>query len=354
MTMDIVSAYKHLNCSFERSLIFHAGIDAGFFAEYSYMVDAMLYCLQNDIQFKLYSSDANFGYRNGWDDYFLPFCEEVSESFHRTCNTHAIPAWSKLVSLSLKEKSLRLLKWKLKVTYRTAKGTRIAARTYGKGTLLTHQMHLDPHRHFHIPALGIDGDYMHAFNKITDIVWHLNEPTAASCRAIVERLHLPERYIGCQIRGGDKVTEVNLLSPDYYVSIIRKETTERHVFLLTDDYRIFEYLQATYPDFHWYTLCSPEERGYVNSAFIRTESGKKQAQMIRFLASVQTLLHSARFIGSITTGPSLFVLKRLYPHIHLADCAPEQFREATTLPIPERGRLAAQYLDGISGKSKSE
>ncbi|WP_455672674.1 hypothetical protein [Phocaeicola sp.] len=344
MMIDTASAYKQLNRSFEKSLIFHAGIDAGFFAEYSYMVNAMLYCLQHKIQFKLYSADANFGYRKGWNDYFAPFCEEVNEPFHHKYNMHAIPSWSRLIALSAKQKSLHLLKWKLKVSYQTTVGTQIAARIYGKGTLLTHHVKFNPHCHFHIPELGIDGDYMHAFNKMADICWQLNNETASACNALISELQLPKRYIGCQIRGGDKITEVNLLPPDFYVSIIRKETTERNVFVLTDDYRIFEHLQTAYPDIHWYTLCSPEEKGYVNSAFIQTEGNRKQKQMTRFLASMQILLKSVHFIGSITTGPSLFVLKKLYPNIRLVDCAPEQFAEIITLPIPERGKLAEEYL----------
>lgn len=354
--MDIVSTYKQLNQSFNKTLIFHLGIDAGFFAEYTGMLNAMLYCLQNKIQFKLYSADANFGHQQGWDDYFVPFCEEVKENFNHTYNTYAITTWRKMIASSLKQKNINLLKWKLKVLYKTIIGTQIAAHTYGKGTLLSHNIKFNPHQHFYIPELGIDGEYLYAFNKMADITWHLNETTTTECSTLIDNLHLPEQYISCQIRGGDKITEVNLLSPDFFASIIRKEMTERNVFVLTDDYRIFEHLQAslTPTPINWYTLCSPEEKGYVNNAFTKIESGKKQKQMIRFLASIQILLRSACFIGSITTGPSLFVLKRLYPNIRLVDCTPEQFFNAITLPISERGKLAEAYLSKRSNKNEIE
>ena len=65
------------NYSFKKVAICHIGIDAGFFCEYSYMLEIMLYCLEHQIQFKLYSKDANFGYEKGWRDYFEPFCVEV-------------------------------------------------------------------------------------------------------------------------------------------------------------------------------------------------------------------------------------------------------------------------------------
>ena len=57
---DLATRYRLLNSSFKKTMIYHIGIDAGFFTEYTYMLHAILYCLQHKIQFKLYSDDANF------------------------------------------------------------------------------------------------------------------------------------------------------------------------------------------------------------------------------------------------------------------------------------------------------
>ena len=62
---NLTTTYRLLNSSFRKTMIFHLGIDAGFFTEYTYMLHAMLYCLQHKIQFKLYSDDANFGWEKG-------------------------------------------------------------------------------------------------------------------------------------------------------------------------------------------------------------------------------------------------------------------------------------------------
>lgn len=59
---DLATRYRLLNSSFKKTMIYHIGIDAGFFTEYTYMLHAILYCLQHKIQFKLYSDDANFGW----------------------------------------------------------------------------------------------------------------------------------------------------------------------------------------------------------------------------------------------------------------------------------------------------
>ena len=70
---DLATKYRLLNSSFKKTMIYHIGIDAGFFTEYTYMLHAMLYCLQHKIQFKLYSDDANFGWEKGWEDCFVTF-----------------------------------------------------------------------------------------------------------------------------------------------------------------------------------------------------------------------------------------------------------------------------------------
>ena len=153
---NIVLRYKELNASFKRELVYHVGIDAGFFAEYTYMLNAMLWCLQHKIRFKLYSDDANFSHEKGWSDYFESFCEEVHERFHHRFNVHRIPSWSKL----LKQKNFRMLKWKLKCYCLNVIGDWRALVCYHKHVLLNHHIRFDFNAHFYIPELGIDGDYL--------------------------------------------------------------------------------------------------------------------------------------------------------------------------------------------------
>lgn len=342
---NLTTTYRLLNSSFRKTMIFHLGIDAGFFTEYTYMLHAMLYCLQHKIQFKLYSDDANFGWEKGWTDCFVPFCEEVHEAFHHTYNTHRLPSWKAL----MKDKKLpktKLMKWKLKATCKNITGETLAFLTYKKPVLLNCHLKFDPNQHFHIPELGIDGDYLHAFRKMTEITWKLNEVTGRECRHLADNLQLPQEYVGCQIRGGDKVTETNLLPAEYYIRLIKQKTDLRDVFVLTDDYRIFRQVQSLAPDIRWYTLCDSGEKGYVNSAFTQTTKELKQKQMTRFLSSIQVLMNASIFTRSITTGPSLFLLKKFYPDISPADCLLEDFPQAATLPIPGRSQMAAEFLQG--------
>ncbi|MBQ8223762.1 MAG: hypothetical protein IJZ86_00145 [Bacteroides sp.] len=337
---ELIQRYKSLNESFKPILIYHLGIDAGFFAEYTYMLHAMLYCLQQKIQFRLYSADANFRCNRGWSDYFLPFCPEVCDEFHHTYNMHRLPSWGKL----LQDRNGKLLRWKLKCTYLNWVGDYLAWRRYGKRVRLNHHVRFDINAHFSIPELEIDGDYLHAFRKMADITWQLNPDTRQAGDCLCQTLRLPEQYVGCQVRGGDKITETELLSPEYYLHLIREKSTEQHVFVLTDDIRLFHSLQTLAPELHWYTLCSPQEQGYVNSSFSQEQGEKKKQQMVRFLTSMQLLMQSSLFVGSVTTGPSLFLLKWFHPHHCPADCLPEQFPQIARLPVAGRSEAAGKYL----------
>lgn len=341
---DLNERYEALNDSFRTALIYHTGIDAGFFAEYNTLLHALLYCLQQKVQFRLYADDANFGYAHGWEDYFRPFCPLVHEAFHHTYNLYRLPSWPVVCRKAWEERSLRLLRWKLKAGWRHLAGCWLAWSAYGQRTLLSQHVRFRPEGRFVIPELGIDGDYLAAYRVADAIAWRLNEPVRRECAQLASGLHLPPSYAGCQIRGGDKVMETALLPPEHYVRLLREQAPGQEVFVLTDDYRLFQRLQELAPEIRWHTLCTPEEQGYVNRSFTRADAGEKRTRMVRFLASMEILKGASLFVGSVTPGPSLYLSKLLYPRICPADCRLEDFPTVCRLPIAGRTRWADNYL----------
>lgn len=69
-----------------KRIIFHIGHSAGFYSEFNNMILCLIYCKHNDIEFKLYSRDANFKIQKGWKDFFLPFCTESFNPIHSYIN----------------------------------------------------------------------------------------------------------------------------------------------------------------------------------------------------------------------------------------------------------------------------
>src|SRR5262245_64138706 len=83
--------YREINDRFERTLVFRLGGEAGFFSELNNMLLAMVYCLAYEIRFVLYSGGANFEVCRGWEDFFMPFCEEAADPEHRVLNPRRPP-----------------------------------------------------------------------------------------------------------------------------------------------------------------------------------------------------------------------------------------------------------------------
>ena len=70
----------------------------------------------------------------------------------------------------------------------------------------------------------------------------------------------------------------------------------------------------------------------------------KRKQMERFLAQIDGMTRADFFTGSIAVGPSLFLLEILYPRGKAIDCEPQQLARAAQLSIPERDKVARDFL----------
>ena len=96
--------------------------------------------------------------------------------------------------------------------------------------------------------------------------------------------------------------------------------------------------------FSWISICLPEEKGYYNNSFTHTAATAKRTQMERFLAQIHGMTRADFFTGSIAVGPSLFLLEILYPRGKAIDCEPQQLARAAQLSIPERDKVARDFL----------
>lgn len=349
--MSVKEEYKRLNESFSKVLVYHVGVDAGFFAEYTAMINAMLFCLENKLQFRLYSQDANFCFDKNWNDYFNSFCPEETSAIHKR-NLHRVPSVKDIIGRAFHENKgnsfsylYSHLKWKLKRSimdyfFKAALKKEYACEVYSN----TDVWNVDIHKHFHYPTLGIDGGYLQAFRKMVEISWDYNAEIAASVHEMAAQCSFSGPYIGTQIRGGDKITEVKLLDSDEYIEFFRLHRPDIcNVFVLTDDYKIYRDLTERFPEYNFRTLCSPQEEGYVNSSFSSSKGLAKKEQMTRLLSSMDILMKSDFFVGSITTGPSFFLLKCLYPKAYPIDADVNMIPEIATMRIYKRGEISSRW-----------
>lgn len=301
---SLIDAYNKLNNSFKQTLIFHVGESGGFFSEYNCMILAMLYCLQNKIRFVLYSKDANFGYKNGWIDYFEPFCGSTASSIHSYLNVRVF--YDKVKVKDPKTALLKIRDILFKLCARISKP--VVSFTYYTQDLWDN--FFDPKMvsmKYDIPELSIKGDITHACNRLVELTWNYNDQTKKKINAIIEELNLPDVYISCQIRAGDKNKECSLLPVEDYINKIEEYENYKDIFVLTDDYRIIEQLQKDYSQWNWRTSCKPSERGYFHSSFRKANKLVKREKMLNFFASIEILNKSDIFIGTRTANPCVFM-----------------------------------------------
>lgn len=338
-------SYRRVNESFRRRMVYHAGVDCGFFVEMNYMINAMLYCLSHRIRFQLYSEDANFGTGIGWTEYFLPFCEEVHEPFHKKYNFHKLPSWYRILKLCCKQTSVGPVVWKLKSILKTLIGRMMAWEVYGKYILFAQDVSAHIDKQYHIQELGINGSYYEAYGLLARMVFRFNPSIQRQAALVKTRLSMPTLYDGIHIRSGDKITETDLIDGKRIMQVLNpKDGT--CVFILTDDYRQYQALKANYPHVHFLTLCQPEERGYLHNAFTQKLSQSRKEAIVRLVISVDLFLHSRSFVGSITTGPSVFIMKLREddPFVQAVDCPKTDLASSLSLTIDVRAAISKRYL----------
>ena len=75
-------------------------------------------------------------------------------------------------------------------------------------------------------------------------------------------------------------------------------------------------------------------------------TGKGWTEYFELIVSIDLLLHAKKLAGSITTGPSVFIMKQRYaePSVIAVDCAKEMLESALTLPIDSRAAISADSM----------
>lgn len=292
--IHLLEKYKKLNNSYKKEYVFHLGAEAGFYSEFNMMVYAILYCLQNKYRFILYSADANFGYANGWEDYFKPFCSTTNFFLHKAINKRTT------------EPSLNLRNHLLRKIYRVC----------NPNTLLTYELWPKfynskfENQTFFIPELNIDTDFKGAASIICKMIYRFNEQTEREIAVEINSLQLPAKLIGANIRRGDKTLEVKyLISASTYLNSFGSKTDIKNVFVFTDDYRVIEELKMVDEQniYKLYYFVNEEEKGYVNSDFVQLKSSVKKQQIIKMFASVEIMLKSEFAFGVYTNNPGFFM-----------------------------------------------
>ena len=287
MTQDeLIYKYRELNDSFTKSLVFHIGVNAGFFSELNNMILAVLYCLKNKIKFILYSDDANFKLKDGYSDIFIPFCPEIHDNRISKLNFR----WYNKEREKFRVE-VEALKKELNIDY------------------FTQDLWLEftKYLHFNIPELEIRGKTEVAARQIMPLIWNFNTSFSGKLQTRYNTISIKYPYTGFHIRGGDKNIEAKIIPGEEYIKKAEDLNCPKNGFILTDDYRIFNSLEQKYTDWNFYTLCGKEEHGYYFDEYLQLSKQQKFEQLINLIASVEIISKSEKFIGTYNANPGMFL-----------------------------------------------
>jgi len=288
--MEILEKYQKINNSFKKEVIFNFG-QVGLYSEFNNMILSILYCLENKIKFKIYSKDAVFALGNGWNDYFLPFCQESLNPFHRKLNSR--------MDCSNFSRIHRTLIFLYRIIYNKTFLT--------NDVFLPSRTTLFERSFFDFPSLGIKGDLRESAKYIIDMIYRFNSETQQEINHLINTIKLPKKYISIHVRGGDKNIEHELFTTDKYINKAIQISPIREAFILTDDYSVYEKIKINFPEWNFFSLTMEDEQGYDHSIFMKSSNDRKKLEMIKVFASIEIMKKSEAFIGTFSSNPGMFL-----------------------------------------------
>lgn len=291
--MDFLDKYNKINNNFKDKCIFKVGESQGVFSEINYMIYAMLYCLENKIQFILTSVNANFATEKGWEEFFLPFCEQNFDKFHAgKLNIR----YKNQLRKSIRKRIIAFL-------YRLRHRTKLTQDIFDK------IVPVHAGKFINIPELNWQGRSNDLIKPLVELVWRFNPQTRAEVDKIIESLNLPEKYAAIQIRRGDKITiEKNIdAHPDKYMEELKKLTNIKDILILCDDYNDLKYLRENYKDYRFYSTCRSTDNGYINTDFQDLDWNEKRKKTIELFATIDAMLEAELFLSTGIANPQLFI-----------------------------------------------
>lgn len=279
---------------FKRTLIYHLGAEAGFFSEFNNMVLAILYCYKHNINFKIYSQDAHFGYNKGWTDFFEPFCEEVSEKFHMSYNIRQPQFLPNNPIFNIK-------KFIYKILYHFSYYTH-ELWPYFRNPNTQKEKFFIENKYM---------DFLEASKYVIDKIWKYNKITQSRIDELVDNLSLPNDYAGIHIRRGDKFTEHDDVDIEIYMTKLQQVTDIKNIFVYTDDYNVVTLLRKKYSTYNFYTLVDETEHGYFHQDFINKTIELRKKAVVKMLASMDLLSKAQYCIGTYSANPGMFLGMRM-------------------------------------------
>jgi len=292
-------SYSSLNHCNREICIYRIGNHAGFFAEINNLIIAVIYCLENNKRFVLYSENGLYC-NDMWLDFFLPFTEHAKYSFQDN---------GARISGSLLQKSSLNKNEVTDVTKFLEDGVRNDVSVFS--TLIWPFI---KRKIIYIPSYQFKSQFLseniiHAGYRIIQSIWHFNPVAHKKVLKIKQSLKIQTPYVGLHIRRGDKHTEVVFKSVEEYLIKVNKITKQLNfpVFIATDDQRVLNEIKKISPKRPLYYFQYPERNGFDMADFSSLNKEHQNDNIIQLLAEVDMLINADLFVGTFTSNVGMFI-----------------------------------------------
>lgn len=289
---ELKNIYNYVNKSYEKKLIFHVGTGAGFYSEVGSMLECMLYCYYNKIQFELYADDANFSNENGWEEFFEQFCTLNHDALNKHGN-YRFKNYHKIGKIPVPN----LLFYRIIFPHLIKKRNKATFLTQDLFNKFTSKEFKNVEINWN--ELGIKGKVRDCYADLRNLALRYNEKTWNEINKMISSLNLPDEYISIQIRGGDKIKEfTELIDVDYCLKMIDEWNIHiNNLFVFTDDYRNIIKIKEVHPEWNIFTLTREDEHGYYNYEFNKSSWNYKRENLIKLFAMVEVCINSELHLG---------------------------------------------------------
>lgn len=330
---DVLALWQKYNRSFTKRLVYRLGDSAGLFSEINNMLFALVWAFDHKVRFEICSKFSNLG-SLGWNDFFLPFTDELCRSKLMNVNRrYALKDDDNIQIAQLKKaENVQLL-------------TQDVFQKFFENKNFSTKV-------FDFPELQVAGNSFAAARAFAQAFYRLNDKTIVELKNLTaERLTevfangylrsvngaelVDDDFIAVQMRAGDIKKEClwrrqPVLGAKPYAQYIRKffyaaETgllpCAKKIFVFADDFRLVRQLAFLLPEFRIFSLCTPFERGFDYDNFMKLDEEVRHYGILKILANIEICRRATFFVGTRVSNPSWF-LRLLLPEekVKFVDC----------------------------------
>ena len=274
----------------------------GMYSELFNLCLALVYARHNHITLKLNTWLWNSRIKKGWEDYFEPTLD---------CSNNPFPAQDKVYTNEKPWIGKIYYKPKEFFSYYYRLSLNSLYRILHPNQLLTKDVFMDMRSQAFIH--GILGK--NAFNQMAASfrqIYQLNHETKKHIAKRVEKLKLPDNYIGVHIRKGDKITSEEMIDihiDNYIYTLSMHSNISTNVYIATDDASIINDLKPKLAclGFDLYYNIFNQSQGFNEASYNRASRQVKREETLNVLLDMEVLIHAKFFIGTYTSNLSRVV-----------------------------------------------